>query len=66
VTTDEILKAMGPLVHDGKLACRDALELAARLGIKPALIGKTCNKNDIRIINCQLGCFGAVPKRRND
>jgi hypothetical protein len=66
VTTEEVLKAMKPLVQDGKLACRDALELAARLDVKPALIGKACNQHDIRVINCQLGCFGAVSKRRGD
>ena len=66
MNTDEILKAMQPFVQEGTLKCRDALALAARLNIKPTLIGKTCNQNDIRVINCQLGCFGSVSKGRRD
>ena len=64
-TNQEILEAIRPLIRDGKLKCADALALAARLRIKPVVIGRACNQNDIRIINCQLGCFGARPKNRN-
>jgi hypothetical protein len=65
MSDSEVLEAIGPHVHDGKLKCKDALEVAARLQVKPIVIGRVCNQQDIRIINCQLGCFGAVSKRQD-
>ncbi len=65
MTDEQILEALRPLVRDEKLACKDALELAAKLNLKPGVIGRICNQNEIRIINCQLGCFGAGPKKRD-
>ncbi len=65
MTDEEILEQVRPLTRDGKLRCADALELAARLQIKPARIGRLCNQHEIRVINCQLGCFGAVSKKRD-
>ena len=40
-----------------KLKCKDAFEIADRLGISLGAIGKFCNKNNIKLISCQLGCF---------
>ena len=65
MTDKEILDAILPLVQNGMLKCKDALTLAAELQIKPVRIGKACNLNDIRIVNCQLGCFGTGPKTRS-
>ncbi|MCK4304643.1 MAG: hypothetical protein KAY24_10440 [Candidatus Eisenbacteria sp.] len=65
MTDQEILDTMQPLLKNGMLRCKDALALAAELQIKPNLIGRVCNLNDIRIINCQLGCFGTGPKKRS-
>ncbi len=64
MNTEEIMEALRPLINDGKVECQAALGLAAKLEIKPILIGKACNDNDIRVINCQLGCFGSGPKER--
>lgn len=65
ISPAELLEAIQPLVKDDKLPCKDALALADRLSISPARIGKICNDHEIRIVNCQLGCFGAGPKRRD-
>lgn len=66
MTDEELHEAIKPLVDEhGHLACKQALGLAARLEINPARIGKICNQQGIRIVNCQLGCFGTKPKRRN-
>jgi len=46
--------------EDGKtkLACAEALRLAAELGVRPSEIGRVCNERGVRITRCQLGCFG--------
>lgn len=62
MTDQEILEAIRPLVRDGHLTCKDALELAAKLQIKPTQIGRICDSSEIRLINCQLGCFGLRKK----
>ncbi len=40
-----------------KLTCASALQLARQLGVKPSEVGAMCNEHNIRISNCQLGCF---------
>jgi hypothetical protein len=57
-TDQEILEAIRPLVKSGRIACKDALESARALKVPPARIGRICNAEGIRIVNCQLGCFG--------
>ena len=40
-----------------KLACGEAFELAKEFQTEPIEIGRICNRNNIRICKCQLGCF---------
>lgn len=61
MTDEEILAELRPHVDAGRLACREALAAGARLGVGAARIGRVCDAHDIRIVDCQLGCFG---KRR--
>jgi hypothetical protein len=61
MTDEEILAALRPDIEEGRLACREALAAALRLGVGAARIGRVCDAHDIRIVDCQLGCFG---KRR--
>ncbi|HLB72470.1 MAG TPA: hypothetical protein VJJ98_00475 [Sedimentisphaerales bacterium] len=44
---------------DGKrrLNCAQAFELAKELKVDVSEIGRVCNRQKIRISNCQLGCF---------
>ena len=51
---DEVLK----VAENKRLPCVKALALAKRLKVKPIEIGKVANKLGIKIIDCQLGCFG--------
>ncbi|MFC1743284.1 hypothetical protein ACFL35_04765 [Candidatus Riflebacteria bacterium] len=47
-------------INDGKknrILCKHALEIAEKYDLKPGIIGKICNENEIQIKNCQLGCF---------
>ena len=40
-----------------KLACAEAFELAQEFGVEVIEIGRICNRHNIRIRKCQLGCF---------
>jgi len=40
-----------------KLACAKAFELAQEFKVEVIEIGRICNRNNIRIRKCQLGCF---------
>jgi hypothetical protein len=57
---DEVLK----VAQDKKLTCVKALALAKRLKVKPIEVGKAANELGIKIMNCQLGCFGIKRARK--
>lgn len=40
-----------------KLSCSGAFNIAEEYRVSPAVIGKICNEQNIRICKCQLGCF---------
>ena len=40
-----------------KIKCATVLHIAEKFGVKPSDIGDICNDRNIRIANCQLGCF---------
>jgi hypothetical protein len=40
-----------------KLKCEAALRIASKFQVRPQRIGGICNRRDIRISSCQLGCF---------
>lgn len=44
---------------DGKrvLSCAAAFQLAEEFKVSHPVVGDICNKNHIKIINCQLGCL---------
>lgn len=42
----------------GSIACATAFELAAKLGISQAKMGKLLDHLDVKVRHCQLGCFG--------
>ena len=44
---------------DGKrqLSCAEAFELARELQVEIVEVGRICNRHNIRICKCQLGCF---------
>lgn len=41
------------------LSCHQAHVLAESLGAELRLIGEICSEEHIKIVNCELGCFGA-------
>lgn len=42
---------------DGKITCKEALEIAAEEKVSPLKVGEMLNELKIKIISCQLGCF---------
>jgi len=54
----EILKQTQEVAGRKKLSCHRAHVLAEDLAVPLADIGRVCNDEGIRIINCELGCFG--------
>jgi len=66
VSDQDILEAIRRVVEENRLACKDALETADALGVPPARIGRLCNAEGIRIVNCSLGCFGLRGRSRPD
>ncbi len=54
---EKLIEAIKEEVKDDKISCRQALGIAERLGVSPAVVGKTLNELKIKIKGCQLGCF---------
>ena len=40
-----------------KLTCAEALSIAEQFGVDPLEVGTVCNDRNIRLYQCQLGCF---------
>ncbi len=40
-----------------KLTCAGALTIAEQFGVEPLEVGNICNDRNIRLYQCQLGCF---------
>lgn len=54
---DEILEKSFRDGEKVKLPCSTALKIAVRFGVNPFEIGTICSERNIRISQCQLGCF---------
>jgi len=53
----ELLERIKELAPDGTITCREARELAEKLGIPASKVGKVCSDARIKITACELGCF---------
>lgn len=51
------LKERCDIVAGGKVDCRAAFGFGARLGLDLKTFGKLLDAADVKIANCQLGCF---------
>ena len=57
---DAVLKSAGSGGESDdrkRLSCTQAFELAKKFDTEIIEIGRICNRNNIRICKCQLGCF---------
>jgi hypothetical protein len=58
---EDLVKAVVEAAKDKngkkKLSCSRAFELAAQFGVGVIEIGRICDEQDIKLYQCQLGCF---------
>jgi len=57
-TDEDVRRGVREAARDGRIECKVALALAARLEVEPRLVGRACNQEGVKIAACQLGCFG--------
>lgn len=51
------LEAVQKAAPDGYITCGAARTLAAKLGVRPRVIGAACDELKIKVKGCELGCF---------
>jgi LAO/AO transport system kinase len=54
---EAVLAAVQDDAGKKKLPCPDALRIAKENDVAPALVGRICNEEKIKIRHCALGCF---------
>ncbi len=62
VVTEESGDAGG----EGRLACARARGIARRLGVTPEEVGDAADRLSLRIVDCQMGCFGSKKATHED
>ena len=55
--TNAVIAATGESDGKKRLSCQTAFDLAEKFGVSKKTLGQACNDNNIKITNCQLGCF---------
>jgi len=55
---DKLKEMIMNQAKDGKITCKEACEIASKMGIENHVVGKIIDEKKIKIIECQLGCFG--------
>ena len=55
--TDAVLERAQKSQGRKRLTCADAFELAREFVTELIQIGRICNRHNIKISKCQLGCF---------
>lgn len=54
---EELRSKISGTATEGKMKCAQALAIAKELKTSPKRVGDMLNDMNIKIINCQLGCF---------
>lgn len=55
--TKEIIEKIKELAPQGRISCADARQLAEKLNLESAQVGKACDEAKIKVCGCELGCF---------
>ena len=56
--TDEILEnELKASLVDGRLPCAVAFKIGRKFKVSPRKVGDMANRLNVKISNCQLGCF---------
>ena len=54
---NELDKKIQSSLTNGKLPCAVAFQIAKELKLSPKEVGEACNRLQIKVRSCQLGCF---------
>lgn len=54
---EKVFVALKEAAPEGRISCADAHALAAKLGVDLGVLGRAADELNIRIKQCQLGCF---------
>ena len=54
---EEVIEAVKKEATEGRIPCARAQQLAGELGVPIPLVGRALDLLDIKIVECQLGCF---------
>jgi hypothetical protein len=57
MTGHEVRAQIQAAAPNGRIPCAAAFKLAEKLGITRSHLGELLNELNIKIIQCQLGCF---------
>lgn len=60
---EKLAEAVRQRAPEGRLPCAAAFEIAEELGVPRLAVGRAATELSIKIVGCQLGCFGV---RRKD
>ncbi len=55
--TKELYGKIKASLVNGKLPCAGAFKIAKQLNVSTKEVGEVCNKLNLKISSCQLGCF---------
>ena len=61
---EKLAEAVRRRTSDGRLRCAAAFEIAEELGVAPLEVGQAADALSVKIVACQLGCFGERRKRK--
>lgn len=59
-----IAAAVKQKAENGRITCGAAHEIAIRLNVAPAEVGKSIDLMEYRIVKCQMGLFGYSPEKK--
>lgn len=59
-----LVEAIQEVEDEGCLSCAVAHDLAEELGVTPAVIGRTLDLMEYRIVKCQMGIFGYPTEKK--
>ena len=57
--SEAIKQKVQQLAKNGRMTCADAIKLANTEAVPPIYIGQAADAVGVKIIACQLGCFGS-------
>lgn len=61
---EQIFAALRSKAIDGKISCRNAMDIASKLNKGTDVVGLNIDLAELHINECQLGLFGYSPKKR--